>query len=94
MIAILCYVVRDGMTEEEAFKHKLEVGKGRGRLVLEKDYSGQKEEKVQNTEVGDMFKEQKGGHCGWMEGREGQSRDEDLSCGASRPLRAMGFYSE
>lgn len=35
VIAILCYVAREGLTE--VFKQKLEVYKGRGRLVLEKD---------------------------------------------------------
>lgn len=41
VIAILCYVAREGLTEG-AFKQKLEVGKGRGRLVLEKDHLGRK----------------------------------------------------
>lgn len=31
-------------TEEGAFRQKLEAGRGRGRSVLEKDHSGQKEE--------------------------------------------------
>lgn len=35
VIAILCYVAREGLTG--VFKQKLEIGKGRGRLVLEKD---------------------------------------------------------
>lgn len=41
IIAILCYVAREGLTEG-AFKQKLEVGKGRGRLVLEKDHIGRR----------------------------------------------------
>lgn len=36
VIAILCYVAREGLTEG-VFEQKLEVHKGRGRLVLEKD---------------------------------------------------------
>lgn len=62
---------------DRAFKQKLEAGKGRDRLVLEEDHSGQKEEQVQNTERWNMFKEQTKGHCGWMEMREVPSMDED-----------------
>lgn len=42
------------------FKQKLEVGKQRGRLVLAKDHSGQKEEQVQHR-GGNPFKGKKGG---------------------------------
>lgn len=60
---ILC---RERLTEDVTFKQNLEVGQGRGRLVLEGDCSGQKLEQAQNTEEGTCSRNRKEvGVAGW-----------------------------
>lgn len=44
--------MRQGLTEEGAFKQNLEARRGRGSLVLQKDHSGQKEEQVKTQRWG------------------------------------------
>lgn len=60
MITILRYTVGEGRTEGGAPKQKPEVGQGRGRLVLQKNHSEQKEERVENTEMGTCSRNRKG----------------------------------
>ena len=51
--------MRQGLTEEGAFKQKLEAGRGGGSSVLQQDHSGQEEEQVKNTEVGTCSRNRK-----------------------------------